>query len=189
MSLEECTERLRLIDEYGKSVTDLSSRLDSLRQATPQRNENDWISAEASRVESQTAWEALEQHIAEHKCVPWSAAPGSGSIMERAAMAALDAIVVADDDRRYVEVNEAAAEAMGLPRQEIVGRRVDEFFSGPRGQTIPIAWKGFVAKGTQRGVCETVAPGQRKFEYRAKANFEPGLHLAVLREVKDDDKE
>jgi PAS domain-containing protein len=135
------------------------------------------------------AWEALERHIAEHKCIPSSAGPGSGSIMERAAMAALDAILVADDERRYVEVNEAAAEALGLPRREIVGRRVEEFFSGPQGQTIPAAWDRFVAEGIKRGICETAAPGQRKFEYRAKANFEPGLHLAVLREVEDDDKE
>jgi PAS domain-containing protein len=109
--------------------------------------------------------------------------------MERAAMAALDAIVVADDDRRYVEVNEAAAEALGLPRLEIVGRRVEECLFDTQGQEIPAPWNGVVAEGIQRGICELAAPGRRRFEYRTKANFEPGFHVAVLREVEDDDKE
>jgi PAS domain-containing protein len=178
---------LRLIEEYGRTVTDLSSRLDSLRQASPQRNENDWTSAEASRVESQKAWEALEQHIVEHKCIPWSAAPGSGSIMEQAAMAAIEAIFVVDDDRRFVEANEAGAAALGRPRREVIGLRIDDFFSPAEGETMPSAWERFLAAGVRAGICELAVPGQhRRFDFRAKANFTPGFHLSVMRAVEDD---
>jgi PAS domain-containing protein len=164
----ECPERLRLIDEYSRSVTDLSRRLDSLKQCPLQRNDCDFTFTEASRVESQTAWEALEEHIAQHQCVPWE--PNSGSLLEKAAMAALDMILVLDDDCRCVDVNDAAAEVFGLPRGEIVGRRLDELIS--------------VVRGSQRGICALAA---RKFEYRARANFAPGFHLSVLREVDNDE--
>ena len=36
---------------------------------------------------------------------------------------ALEALVVVDDDRRYVHVNEPAAKLLGAPADELVGRR------------------------------------------------------------------
>ena len=58
------------------------------------------------------------------------------SCLECAAEAALDIILVADDHRRFVDVNEAAAKALELPRNEIVVRRIDEFFTMTRGETV-----------------------------------------------------
>jgi len=91
---------------------------------------------------------------------------------------------VADDDRRFVEVNEAAANAFGLSRTEVIGRRIDEFFATAGGKGIPAWWNDFIAAGAQSGICRMNAPGRGKFEYQARANFVPGLHLSVLRKVK-----
>ena len=71
--------------------------------------------AAVARADSQAAWEALEKHIEAHKCIdvplPTSDPGNATDILGKAALAALDLIVVADDDRQFVEVNEAVADA------------------------------------------------------------------------------
>jgi PAS domain-containing protein len=187
---EECAERIRLIDAYGSCLAEYSARPDALKGSRDDRNEGDWNAAETALASSQRTWEALQRHIAEHQCLDlhWSSGDpadtgASGHILAKAAVAALDVILVADDDRRFVAVNEAAADLLGLPRSKIVGRRIEEFFSEARGEAIPAAWDSFLSEGLQCGICELKGPGRRRrFEYRAKANFAPGLHLSVLRE-------
>ena len=186
---EECEERIRLTDEYGSSVSDFHRRLEAIKRAPLQRNDVDWHDAEASRQQAQRAWEAFERHIAEHRCLemppsgPPPPADSPSELLAKAAESALDVILVADDDRRFVDMNQAAMKIFGLPREEVVGRRVDEFFHEIRGEDVPQAWAGFIAEGTQCGICELKAPGQALYAYRAKANFVPGLHLGILREV------
>jgi PAS domain-containing protein len=188
---EDCAERIQLIDEYSQLITHFNQLLEALKGSAGERSEDLWSAATVARADSQGAWEALEKHIEAHKCIdlPMPApdpvhVPG---ILGKAALAAIDLILVADDDRRFVEVNEAAADAFGLPRGEIVGRRIDDFFANPAGKTMPAAWSDFVARGVYSGPCETKVPGRsRKFDIRSKANFEPGLHLSVLREVSED---
>jgi PAS domain-containing protein len=190
---EECSQRIHLADEYSRLVTEFNILLDLLRAPSRERNEEIWTAAETARTSSQKAWDAWENHISEHRCIDLQLArlsppdvSGSPHVLAMAALAALDVILVANDHRQYVDVNEAAAAVIGLPRSEIIGRRVDEFFSEVLGETVPTAWAGFVADGVQCGFCELKAPGKRRrFEYRAKANFAPGLHLSVLREVND----
>jgi PAS domain-containing protein len=183
LNQHECPERIRLIDEYCRAITDFNLRLDSLRSMRNAPGPDDWDAAEASRTQSQQAWEAVEQHIAAHKCMPLAWPTPEAGVLESAAMHAPDVILVVDDDRRYVDVNQAAAEALGLPRKEPIGRRVDEFFLEARGVPTPTAWASFVADGEQAGVCELLAPSRRRFAYRAKANFAPGFHLSILREI------
>jgi PAS domain-containing protein len=184
LNRDECPERVRLTDEYCRAITDFNARMDALRSLRSAPTPDDWSAAEAARAQSQTAWEAVEQHIATHKCMPMAWPGPERGALEAAAMHALDVIMVADDSRRFVDVNEAAAQALGLPREEIIGRRVDEFFSEARGESIPAAWADFMADGVQAGVCKMSVPGKlRRFAYRAKANFAPGFHLSVLREV------
>jgi PAS domain-containing protein len=183
LNRDECPERIRLIDEYCRAITDFNVRMDSLRSLRSALGPGDWHDAETSKAQSQNAWVAVEQHIAAHKCMPLTWPVPEAGMLESAAMHALDVILVVDDDRRYIDVNEAAAQALGLPREEIIGRRMDEFFLEACGEPIPAAWASFVADGVQAGVCELIAPSRRRFAYRAKANFAPGFHLSVLREV------
>ena len=196
MNREECSERIRLVDEYSRSITDFNNLLEFLKTPSRPLSDEVWKAAETARAKSQTSWDAIAAHIAEHKCIDVTPpspdlpqASGSGSVLEKAALAAVDFILVADDDRRYVAVNQAAADAFGLRRSEMVGRRIDEFFASADGGTIPEVWNNFVAEGVMSGICEMNAAGrQRRFEFRAKANFAPGLHMSVLREVTEDVK-
>jgi len=132
---EECSERIRLTDEYSRLITEFNVFLDALKAPRNERNDEAWKAAEIARALSQKAWDALEKHITEHKCMDLHWTPSSrvesGRILEMAALAALDVILVANDDRRFVDANEAAAAALGLPRSEIIGRRMTNFLPRP----------------------------------------------------------
>ncbi|MEA2478415.1 MAG: hypothetical protein QOJ07_337 [Thermoleophilaceae bacterium] len=97
---------------------------------------------------------------------------------------ALDAMLIADDDRTWVRGNPAAAELLGIDRAEIPGRRLDDF--APRGPfTTERGWRKFIAAGAIRGELELHRPdGQtRHLEFSARANCTPHRHLTVLRDV------
>jgi PAS domain-containing protein len=186
---EDCAQRIQLIDEYGQLITQFNHLLEALKASGGEHSDDLWSAVAVAQSESQAAWEALEKHIEAHKCIdlplPTADASHTPGILEKAALAAIDLILVADDDRQLVEVNEAAADAFGLPRCEIVGRRIDDFFATD-GKTMHATWADFVARGVHRGLCQTKVPGRsRKFDIRSKANFEPGLHVSVLREVSE----
>lgn len=193
MEPQDCAEQLFLADEYSRAVTDFTRRLEAIKRAPHKQTGTEWLAVENARARSQAAWETLEEHIAGHQCLALSRpmqddAPGTSiDILGKAAAAALDAILVADDERRYIALNQAAVDMLGMDRGRILGRRVEEFFSSARGETIPAAWEAFTSEGVQVGICELSAPGRRRrFVYRAKANFAPGIHLSVLREIMPD---
>jgi PAS domain S-box-containing protein len=109
-------------------------------------------------------------------------------LLEAAGDAALDIVLVADDQRRFVDLNRAAADVLGLPREKIIGRRIEDFFSEAHGKPVPAAWSAFVVEGEQAGLCELRSDGKgRKFEYRAKAHFKTGFHMSILREIRSVD--
>jgi PAS domain S-box-containing protein len=95
----------------------------------------------------------------------------------------LDAIVVADDDGRYVDCNPAAEELFGVPRAQLLGRGVRDF--APAGMDSDAAWREFLRKGTARGTFCLVRPdgGERHVEFSATADVMPGRHVSVLRDV------
>ncbi|WP_251343312.1 ATP-binding protein [Haloplanus halophilus] len=95
----------------------------------------------------------------------------------------LDALVITDDRGRYVAANPAAADLFGLPRSELVGRRIEEF--APEGTDVEAQWTAFLEEGGQRGEFELVrADGEtRTVAYAATSNVLPGRHLSALRDV------
>jgi len=97
---------------------------------------------------------------------------------------ASDAMLLADDERRYLDANAAAAELFGIPVSEIIGRTIDELV-GTDG--VDEKWDAFVEGGTDTGERTITRPDGtvRWVEFRATANIEPGRHLAMLRDVTD----
>lgn len=99
--------------------------------------------------------------------------------------AMLDAVLIADDERRYVAVNPAACHLLGLPEERILGRRIEEF--SPPGTTSQVQqqWAEFMASGRQSGDFTMWRPeGEpRHVRYTATANIVPGRHLSILRDV------
>jgi PAS domain S-box-containing protein len=97
----------------------------------------------------------------------------------------LDAIVLGDDDARFLEVNTAAEELFGGSREELVGRSLFDFV-GPRDE-IEGEWRRFLSEGHLEGVMRIRGfdGGNRVAEFAATTNVVPGLHLAALRDITD----
>ncbi|MFC6938522.1 PAS domain S-box protein [Salinirubellus sp. GCM10025818] len=93
-----------------------------------------------------------------------------------------DAMLIADDDGRYIEVNDAACELFGLDREALLGRRIEEF--APEGFDFEAAWREFQATERERSTFPLVRPdGEvRTVEYAATTDVLPGEHLSILRE-------
>jgi two-component system cell cycle sensor histidine kinase/response regulator CckA len=99
--------------------------------------------------------------------------------------AAADAMILADNDRRNVDVNAAACALFECTREELLQRRSDDLFAG--GETVGTlpAWNAFLRTGRQHGEFTiTRANGElRHVSYAASANVLPGLHVSILRDV------
>jgi|SRR4051812_35916089 len=97
-------------------------------------------------------------------------------------------MLVADDERRYVAANPAACRLLGLSRNEIVGKRIDDFTPPEAQHTLDDMWRDFIVEGTQSGDYELMLPGGDRltFEYSATARLEPGRHLAIMLTQRDD---
>ncbi|HEX4931231.1 MAG TPA: PAS domain S-box protein, partial [Gaiellaceae bacterium] len=91
-----------------------------------------------------------------------------------------DAILIADDDGRYLGANRAAGVLLGLPSEALLGRTVGEFVMDGGGQ-----FAEFLQTGDMTGtIALSCADGAVKLaEYSAAANILPGRHLSILRDV------
>ncbi|GAA0655988.1 sensor histidine kinase [Salarchaeum japonicum] len=98
---------------------------------------------------------------------------------------AFDAIVIADDDGRYLEANESACDLFALPREELVGRRISAFL--PDDVDFGEEWLAFGDEPEKRGTLPFVdANGdEHAVEYAAVRDIVPGEHLSVIRDVTD----
>jgi len=100
---------------------------------------------------------------------------------------ALDGVLIANDDRKYVDANPAACDLIGRPRDQILGHGIEEFFDLEQDEPVPEAWDAFQREGAQFGTCRVRRPDGivRYAGFRARANFLPGLHLSILRDITD----
>ncbi len=97
--------------------------------------------------------------------------------------AALDAVFVIDDDRVITGLNPAACQLLHRSADELIGRPFDDLLE--RADDVPSAWQTFLTTGKQVGPLRLLRPDgtPREVEYSAAANFVPGRHLAILRDV------
>jgi PAS domain S-box-containing protein len=100
---------------------------------------------------------------------------------------ALDAIVVVDDDRRFLEANPAVGEVLGMSREELLGRRMDHFSDSDGDHRLRRTWDSLLERKRVRGEYDFKPAGgaPRTLEFSATADFEPGRHLLVLRDVSE----
>lgn len=93
------------------------------------------------------------------------------------------AILVADDNRRYVHATPAAARLSGRPLARLLTMRVDDVSRPSDREAIPAAWEQFLADGSARGPYVLERPDGSEVEVRfaSKANAPwPGSHAALL---------
>ena len=96
------------------------------------------------------------------------------------------AVVVADDQRRYVHANAAACELFGIDHDDLIGMRVEEI-TGTAADEVEARWAHLQEAGVLVGTFPLRSPvGVRHIPYISVADVTPGRHLAILIPPRDD---
>jgi PAS domain S-box-containing protein len=94
-------------------------------------------------------------------------------------------MVLADDERSFVDANAASRALLGLPLQELLQLRIDDLWRTDAGRSLPTQWERFIHDGSQIGDV-VVEPRAVLIKYVAIANIVPGRHMAMLfRQTRD----
>jgi formate hydrogenlyase transcriptional activator len=93
-------------------------------------------------------------------------------------------ILIADNDRHYRDASSGAGRLLGLPREKIIGRSLDDFVEPSFKPQVSGLWQAFLELGEQKGTLRLLSPdgSPREVEYTAKGNVLPVRHLLVLRD-------
>jgi PAS domain S-box-containing protein len=96
-----------------------------------------------------------------------------------------DAILVADDEGRYLDANPAACELFGLSKQDLLQRSIADF-ADPK-VNIKDLWQEFLEADHMAGIFLVHRPDGtvREAEFSAIAHFVPGRHLSILRQKRN----
>jgi formate hydrogenlyase transcriptional activator len=91
-------------------------------------------------------------------------------------------ILIADNDRKNREVSVGASKLLGLPRDKIIGRSLDDFAEASFKPVISERWNTFLERGEQEGILKLVGSdgGARDVAYLAKGNVLPARNVLVL---------
>ena len=93
-------------------------------------------------------------------------------------------ILIADNDRHFRDASAGAGQLLGLPRDKIIGSRMDDFAAPSFKPQISQLWRAFLEQGEQEGTLQIAGPdgSLRDVEYTAKGNVLPVRHVLVLRD-------
>ncbi len=91
-------------------------------------------------------------------------------------------MLIADDHRRWVTGNAAACELLGLAREEVPWRMIDDFTAPSERSRLEEIWQAFLTSGAAEGWYDLYVPGRGRVqvEFSVTANMLPGRHLSVF---------
>lgn len=100
---------------------------------------------------------------------------------------ALEAMLLADNEARYVDANPAACALTGFSREELLRMTVWDVTPVTSLEVGRDLWRAFIGAGKQSGeyTLRRKDGSNVEVEYRAVAHIIPGLHLSVLADVTD----
>ena len=93
-------------------------------------------------------------------------------------------ILITDDDGNSRDASVGAGKLLGLPREKIIGRPVDDFAQPASKPEISQLWRALQEQGEQEGTLRLLGPDRCPLdvEYTAKGNVLPVRHVLVLRD-------
>jgi PAS domain S-box-containing protein len=91
-------------------------------------------------------------------------------------------MLIADDQRRWVTGNAAASDLLGIAREEIPWRAIDDFTPSSERRRLALQWEAFLTSGAAEGWYHLYVPdrGAVPVEFSATANVLPARHLSVF---------
>lgn len=91
-------------------------------------------------------------------------------------------MLIADGQRRWVTGNAAACELLGVAREELPWRTIDDFTPPGERRRLEDEWEAFLAAGAAEGWYHLYLHdrGPVALEFSATANVLPGRHLSVI---------
>lgn len=93
-------------------------------------------------------------------------------------------ILIADSERKYRDASAGAGKLLGVPRDAIIGRRIEDFADPGFHHQLSEMWQAFLGKGAQEGTFRLSGPDGTLWdvEYTAKGEVLPVRHLLLLRD-------
>ena len=91
-------------------------------------------------------------------------------------------MLIADDRRRWVTGNTAACDLLGIAREEVPWRTMDDFMPPSERKRLEDQWEEFLTNGAAEGWYELYVAdrGPVPVEFSATANVLPARHLSLL---------
>ena len=98
---------------------------------------------------------------------------------------ALDAMLIFNDMGRYLDANPAACALFGESRDELLGRSMGGALVLGAEEDFRQTWRRFLTAGFLHGEFQIrrADGAMREVEFNARARFQPGCHLAVIRDI------
>jgi DNA-binding CsgD family transcriptional regulator len=91
-------------------------------------------------------------------------------------------MLIADDQRRWVTGNDAACDLLGIAREDVPWRAMDDFTPSSERSQLEKQWEAFLATGAAEGWYQLYIPdrGPVAVEFSVTANVLPARHLSVF---------
>ena len=99
---------------------------------------------------------------------------------------AMDAMIVWDDQGRFIFANPAASDLFAVSREQLIGAKIEDFLrTGDREEVVGLLRTP--EKAGRRGEFQLQKPGgeTRTIEYTATVDFQAHRHLSIMRDITD----
>jgi formate hydrogenlyase transcriptional activator len=92
-------------------------------------------------------------------------------------------VLITDNTGASIEASSGAGKLLGLPREKIIGRQIEEFVPAASKPQVSQLWRAFLEHGEQEGSLQLIGANGTTAEvaFAAKGNILPLRHAVVLR--------